>query len=91
MVSINADSVQSFQKFFDFVLIFVSIFSCVRTAICKYILRAEEMTDDPPERTWAKKRYFVRNSSVYKRGQADASSFKTNYLCSSSVQTNLLA
>ena len=31
------------------------------------------------------------NSSVYKLGQADRSSVKTNYLHSSSVQTNLLA
>ena len=31
------------------------------------------------------------NSSVYKHGQADGSSVKTNYLRSSSVQTNLLA
>ena len=31
------------------------------------------------------------NSSVYKKGQADGSSVKTNYLRSSSVQTNWLA
>ena len=31
------------------------------------------------------------NSSVYKHGQADGSSVKTNYLRSSSLQTNLLA
>ena len=31
------------------------------------------------------------NSSAYKRGQADGSSVKTNYLRSSPVQTNFLA
>ena len=31
------------------------------------------------------------DSSVYKRGQADGSCVKTNYLRSLSVQTNLLA
>ena len=31
------------------------------------------------------------NLSVYKHGQADGSSVKTNYLCSWSVQTNLFA
>ena len=31
------------------------------------------------------------NSSVYKRGQADASFIKTNYLPSSSLQMHLLA
>ena len=42
-------------------------------------------------RTWARKNSSFDNSSVYKRGQADGSSVKTNYRRSSSVQTNLLA
>ena len=48
-------------------------------------------TDDPSGRTWARKDSSSNNSTVYIRGQADGSSVKTNYLRSSSVQTNLLA
>ena len=48
-------------------------------------------TDDPSGRTWARKNSSFNNWTVYERGQADGSSVKTNYLRSSSVQTNLLA
>ena len=84
--AINLNSNSNINKYFRLLLRL-----CLKNQQVLLMARFILETDDPSGRTWARKNSSSNNRTVYKRGQADGSSVKTNYLRSSSVQTDLLA